>query len=282
MEVIVGKHAGFCAGVKNAVKMTTDAADENTYCLGEVVHNKQVIEELEKKGLKFVNDISNVPDNSRMIIRAHGEGEIIYELAKKRNIEIIDTTCGNVKLVHNKINKAKKDSFILIIGEKNHAEVLGDIGFAGNNYYVIEDESDILDAYMEFENSGLNNIYAVAQTTYSSAKFDKIEKEIYINFIEANVVVDKTICNATEIRQSECAEIAKKVDCMVVIGGKNSANTRKLVEISSQSCEKVYFIQTVDDLKNMQFDNIEKIGIMAGASTPDYIIKDVKKYLEEV
>lgn len=282
MEVIVGKYAGFCGGVKLAVQKTDEAVtkNENVYCLGEVVHNKQVIESLEAKGLKIVYDINEVPNGSKMIIRAHGESEKIYEKAHKKNIEIIDTTCGNVKVIHNKVKKATGDSFIIVIGEKGHPEVLGTLGFAGENSYVVESEDDILDAYMKFENTGFSKVYVVAQTTFSSNVFDILEKEIYTNFIEADVVVDKTICNSTEIRQKECEEISKKVDYMVVAGGKNSANTRKLVDISNKNCNKVFFVQTVSDLKNEEFDNTKTVGIMAGASTPENIIKEIVNFFE--
>ncbi len=283
MEVIVGKYAGFCGGVKLAVQKTEEAVTKNKdiYCLGDVVHNKQVIENLQAKGLKIVYDINDVPNNSKMIIRSHGEAKNIYEMAKEKNIEIIDTTCGNVKLVHNKVEKASEDSFIIVIGEKGHAETISHIGFAGENSFVVEDENDILDAYMKFENTGLDKVYVVAQTTFSMEKFDKLEKEIYTNFIEADVVVDKTICNATETRQNECEAISKEVDCMIVVGGKSSANTRKLVDISEKNCKNVYFIQTVKDIEKENFDGIQKIGIMAGASTPEYIINEIKNYLEE-
>lgn len=284
MKVIIGKYSGFCGGVKRAIDMTEEAVKKNNdiYCLGEVVHNKQIINNLEAQGLKTVYDIKDVPANSKMIIRAHGESEKIYELAKQRNIEILDSTCGNVISIHKKIKKAKEDSFIIILGEKNHPEVLGHVGFAGENFYVVEDEDDILDAYMEYENTGLSKVYVVAQTTFSSKKFDMLEKEIYTNFIEADVVVDKTVCNATETKQAECEKLSKEVDYMVVIGGQKSANSRKLVEIAKENCENTYFVQTVEDLKSISFDGRKRAGIMAGASTPDYITEEVKKYLEEV
>ena len=133
---------------------------------------------------------------------------------------------------------------------------------------------------MEYEKTNLGKVYVASQTTFSSKKFDELEKEIYTNFIEADVVVDKTICNATEIRQNECEKMAKEVDVMVVIGGKNSANTKKLVDISEANCKKVYWIQTVNDIKNEEFISNEKIGIMAGASTPNNIIEEVKSFLE--
>lgn len=282
MEVVVGKYAGFCGGVKLAVKKTEEAVSKNAeiYCLGEVVHNKQVIESLESKGLKIIDSIDEVPNNSKMIIRAHGESEKIYKIAESKNIEIIDTTCGNVKIIHDKVKKASKDSFVIVVGEKNHPEVIGTLGFAGQNSYVIQDEDDILDAYMEYEKTNLGKVYVVSQTTFSSKKFDELEREIYTNFIEADVVIDKTICNATEIRQKECEELSKSAQIMIVIGGKNSANTKKLVDISKLNCKKVYWIQTIQDLKNEEFGSNETVGIMAGASTPSYIIEEVKMYFK--
>ena len=283
MEVIVGKYAGFCAGVKNAVEKTEEAVIKNPgiYCLGEVVHNKQVIENLEDKGLKIVYSIDDVPDNSKMIIRAHGEREEIYKIAKDRGIEIIDTTCGGVKSIHNKVKNASKDNFVIIIGEKNHPEVIGTSGFAGKNYYVVEEESDILASYIEYEKTNLGKVYVCSQTTFSSKKFDYLAKEIEHNFYEADVVIDKTICNATETRQNDCRNLSKQVEAMIVIGGQNSANTKKLVEIAKENLEKVYWIQIKDDLKDKDFNGINKIGIMAGASTPSYIIEEVKNYLEK-
>ena len=284
MEVIVGKYAGFCGGVKNAVEQTEKAVEENEvmYCLGEVVHNRQVIANLESKGLIIVNSIDEVPENSKMIIRAHGEKEEIYNIAKNKNIEIIDTTCGVVKSIHNKVKSASKDSFIILIGERTHPEIIGTSGFAGDNYYIVEEESDILDSYMEYEKTNLGKVYVCSQTTFNSKKFDELSKEIEHNFYEADVIIDKTICNSTEIRQKACVELSKNVDSMIIIGGKNSANTKKLADISKANLEKVFWIQTLEDLKNEDLSNINKIGIMAGASTPNYIIEEVEKYLKNL
>lgn len=282
MEVVVGKYSGFCGGVKLAIQKAEEAVSKNSnmYCLGELVHNRQVIEKLEAKGLKIVDSIDEVPNNSKMIIRSHGEAEKIYKIAEDRNIEIIDTTCGNVKVVHDKVKKASADSFVIVIGEKTHPEIIGTLGFASENSYAIQDENDILDAYMEYEKTNLSKVYVVSQTTFASKKFDELEKEIYTNFIEADVVVDKTICNATGIRETECEDLSKTVDIMIVIGGKNSANTKKLVDISEKNCQKVYWIQTVEDLKNAEFNPSQKVGIMAGASTPQEIINSVVDYLK--
>lgn len=284
MEVIVGKYAGFCGGVKSAVEKTEKAAEENKgiYCLGEVVHNRQVIENLEAKGLKIVNSIDEVPDGEKMIIRAHGEREEIYNIAEKRNIEIIDTTCGFVKSIHSKVKSASKDNFIIIIGEKEHAETIGTKGFAGENYYVVEEEADILDAYMEYEKTNLGQVYVCSQTTFKLSKFEELTEEIKNNFYEAEVFIDNTICNSTETRQNECKELSGEVDAMIVIGGQNSANTRKLVDIANENLEKVFWIQTLDNLKEESLEGINKIGIMAGASTPSYIIDEVAEYLRSM
>ena len=284
MEIIVGKLAGFCPGVENTVKHAREILKENQkiYCLGEIVHNKQVIEELEKLGMITVEELETIPDNSVVIFRAHGEPEYKYEIAKQKNLELYDLTCGKVSAIHKKVQKEKENSFIIVLGKKKHPEVLGTKGFAGENSYVIETEDDILDAYMEYEKTEIGRVYVVAQTTISSKYFDILAEEIEKNFIEADVVIDKTICNATEIRQKETSEISKKVDCMIIIGGKNSSNTKELAKIAEENCDVVYLIETVKEIENIDFSNIGAIGIMAGASTPKNSIENVRKYLEVI
>lgn len=281
MEVIVGKLAGFCKGVENAInKASNELEDKKVYCLGEIVHNKQVVEKLENKGMITVNDIEEIPDGETAIFRAHGEAKKVYDRAKEKNLKIIDLTCGNVKRIHQKVEKESEKAFILILGKKNHPEVIGTQGFSRENSFVIETEDDILDAYMEYEKTNLGTVYVVAQTTFSSKYFDKLAEEIEINFIEADVIIDKTICLATEERQKETEEMSKIFHTMVIIGGKNSANTKELVQIAEKNCKNVYAIQTAEDLKDVDFSNIEKVGVMAGASTPSFIIEEIKDLLE--
>ena len=284
MEVVVGKLAGFCPGVESTIKRAEKLLEEKEkiYCLGEIVHNSQVIEKLENKGMITVENIEDVPDNSILIFRAHGEPEYKYELAKQKNLELHDLTCGNVISIHKKVQKEREDSFIIVVGKKKHPEVLGTKGFSGENSYVVETEDDILDAYMEYEKSDLGRVYVVAQTTISSTYFDKLAEELETNFIEAEVVIDKTICNATEIRQKETEEMSKKYNTMIIIGGKNSSNTKELAKIAESNCQKVYLIETIDDIREIDFSNIENIGIMAGASTPKDVIDNVKEYLEKM
>ncbi len=283
MEIVIGKTAGFCAGVNYAVKMAEEnIKNEKIYCLGELVHNGQVINKLEKKGMITVDNIEKVPNNSKVIFRAHGEPEIIYKKAKEKGLEIIDLTCGRVKLIHDKVQKEKDKSFIIIVGKAKHPEVIGIKGFAGENSYIIENEDDILDAYMKYEKNKTERVFVVSQTTFSSEKFDKLRKEIETNFIEADVIVDKTICDATEKRQKETREIAKDFHTMIIIGGKNSSNTRELVNVAKEECENVYSIETAEELKKIDFSNIDKVGIMAGASTPKESITEIEEFLKGI
>lgn len=284
MEVIVGKLAGFCPGVAMAVNKALESSQKNdtVHCLGELVHNKQVIEELEKNNLKTVDSIDEVPDNSVIIFRAHGVKESIYRQAKEKNLKVIDLTCGKVKIIHDKVKKEREKSFIIIVGDENHPESIATKSFAGDNSIVIFDESEIIDAYKKFEESRLDRVYVVAQTTFNIKKFEKLSEEIKENFCEVEVIIDNTICNATEKRQKETEKLSKEVDTIIVIGGKNSANTQKLVDISNKNCKKVYHIQIRDDLKDICFSEKDRIGIVAGASTPSSIIKDVEKYLMEM
>lgn len=283
MEIVIGKTAGFCAGVNYAVKMAEEnIKNEKIYCLGELVHNGQVINKLEKKGMITVDNIEKVPNNSKVIFRAHGEPEIIYKKAKEKGLEIIDLTCGRVKLIHDKVQKEKDKSFIIIVGKAKHPEVIGIKGFAGENSYIIENEDDILDAYMKYEKNKTGRVFVVSQTTFSSEKFDKLRKEIETNFIEADVIVDKTICDATEKRQKETREIAKDFHTMIIIGGKNSSNTKELVNVAKEECENVYSIETAEELKKIDFSNIDKVGIMAGASTPKESITEIEEFLKGV
>ena len=284
MEVVVGKLAGFCCVGKHAVVESNNLIDneKNVYCLGEIVHIAQVIEKLEAKGMKTVESLDEVPDWSTVIFRAHGEADSVYKKAESKNLKVVDLTGGKVKEIHIKVSRNKVDSFIIIIGKKTHPEVIGIKGFAGENSFVIQSEDDIFDAYMEYEKTNLGKVFVVSQTTFSSARFDDIREEIETNFCEAEVVVDKTICDATENRQLETRQLAKEIHKMVVIGGKNSSNTKELVNVAKEFTEDVYSVETVKDLENITINKDGKIAVMAGASTPKESIEDVKKYLENL
>lgn len=285
MEIIIGENAGFCYGVKRAVeaaKLEVENSNEKVYCLGEIVHNKEVVDELKEKGLEFIDDISK--STSTTIIRAHGVPKEIYKYAVENEINIKDYTCPNVLKIH-KLTKeySKNGYYIILFGSKNHPENIGTISFCGEHYAVIENEKELFKVIDEIINSNFKKIAVLSQTTFSLEKFG-IFHEILRNELAKDIelIVKNTICSATEIRQKETYELSKKVDCMIIIGGKNSSNTKKLYEIASENCMKTICIETAQEIDKNFFKGVKKVGIMAGASTPKKSIDDVCKLLKVV
>ncbi len=280
MEVIIGKYSGFCAGVNYTYSKALEELENGPlYCLGKIIHNEHVIKELEDKGMITVDSLTEIPDNSSVIFRAHGEPLSSYLYAKEHNINVIDLTCGRVKAIHNKVEKMKEDNYIIIIGKKTHPEIIGTIGFAGNFYSVIEDSNDLNKLYNNVKKSKKKKVFIISQTTFSNILFDilidKI-KEIIPNY---EITIDKSICNATEKRQLECEEISKNVELMIVIGSQNSSNTRELYNIANKNCKNVIFAENLESLKNIPF-NYEKIGVVAGASAPKSLIDSIVSYIK--
>lgn len=274
MEIIIGKTAGFCFGVKNAVDNTIKELEKEkeVYCLGELVHNKQVTEDLISKGAKFIENIEEAKE--KVIIRAHGVPKCIYKGAKKLNLEIKDLTCPKVLHIHNIADEyCRKNYFIFLVGQKDHPETIGTISFCGENSIIIEDIEELEKSKSKFAESGLNQALVIAQTTFSLEKFNKIVEKLKKHI--TNLEVKNTICNATKVRQEETEEISKKVDIMIIIGGKHSSNSNKLYEISKKHCNRVLFIETKDELDVNEIKQANKIGIMAGASTPEKSIQEI-------
>ena len=277
-EVKTAKSAGFCFGVKRAVDMVYDEAKkgERVYTLGPIIHNQQVVEDLEKKGVKVidsVNDINNEYD-ATVIIRSHGVPEKVIKALREKNVNIVDATCPFVLKIHKIVKEASQNGkTIIIIGSDNHPEVEGIKGWCVN-------EPVVLESVEEAENytvDGAKKLCVVSQTTFNYKKFkdivDILSKKSY------DIDVMNTICNATEERQTEAGTIARQSDAMLVIGGKHSSNTQKLYEICRKECENTYFIQTLDDLDLKQLQSFRSVGITAGASTPNNIIKEVQSYV---
>ncbi len=286
MEIIVGKYSGMCAGVQNALKQAEQILSENedVFCLGEFVHNSQVVLRLENKGMTTIEDIARVPNYSNIIFRTHGVSKQMYERAERKGLKVFDLTCPNVKAVQDKIIKEQKRSFVVIIGKSDHPEVVSYKSFAGSNSYIVDAEDEIYDVVEEFKKSGRDFVYVVSQTTFNSEKFDELASQLReeLKDVAQAVMVDKTICRATENRQEECKEMSSKVDSMVIIGGKNSSNTAKLYDIASKNCKKVFLAQTKKDLRKLDFEGLERVGIMAGASTPDEDVQEIKEFLEKI
>lgn len=283
MNIIVGKTAGFCYGVERAVEGATKKIENTTekiYCLGEIVHNKQVVKKLEELGIKCVETLEEA--EGTVLIRAHGIPKEVYDLAKKMNIKIQDYTCPNVLKVHKIAEKfSQEDYFIFLLGAKSHPENIGTLSHCGEDYYIFEKEEDIPKAMEAFEKSKKKKLLILSQTTFSLERFHKIE-EILQKKMDRDIifVVKNTICRTTELRQKETEKLSKKVDTMIIIGGKNSSNTKKLYEIANKNCSHAILIETVQDLKIIEVIG-EKIGIMAGASTPKESIEEVIKFLKE-
>ena len=277
MEIIVGKTAGFCYGVKRAVDGATELVknDTNIYCLGELVHNKEVIKELTEQGMKIINNINEAKGTT--IIRAHGVEKAIYDIAKEKNIKLEDFTCPNVAKIHEIAQEyANNNYYIFLFGSKEHPENIGTISFCGKDYSIINKSEDIEKAIEKLKKSNKKDLLIISQTTYSLEEFNKfikiIEEQLKENY---NMTIKNTICRATELRQKETEEISKQVDLMIIIGGKNSSNTQKLFNIAREYCKNAISIESVKELNIENIQEYKKIGIMAGASTPQKSIDEI-------
>ncbi len=284
MEIIVGKASGFCFGVKKAIDGAERELQENrtVYCLGKIIHNEEVIKGLERKGLVIIDNIYDAKDD--VIIRAHGVPKYVYDVAKEENIKLLDYTCPFVLKIHETaLMYSKNNYFIFLLGVKTHPETIGTISFCGNNFYLIENFDDIAPAIDKFNNSNMNDLLVISQTTFSVSLFENIINEIKNNIpSKVNLEIKNTICKTTSIRQKETEEIAKKVDLMIIIGDKHSSNTKKLYEIANENCINSILIQTKDDINHEYLQKFNRIGIMAGASTPQNIIQSVKQLCYEI
>lgn len=276
MEVIVAKSAGFCFGVKRAVdkvyEQIQEHKGEDIYTYGPIIHNEEVVKDLEQKGVKIINSKEELQDikNGIIIIRSHGVGKDVYDIAQANNLKIVDATCPFVLKIHKIVqNEKNNNSHIVIIGNENHPEVEGIKGWSANPTTVIGSEEEA----MSFEADRSKKICVVSQTTFNYNKFKYLVEIISKKGYDINVL--DTICNATHERQAEAKKIAANVDSMIVIGGKNSSNTQKLYEICKKECENTYYIQTIEDIELCKLQSSSCVGITAGASTPNYIIEEV-------
>jgi 4-hydroxy-3-methylbut-2-enyl diphosphate reductase len=278
LEVIVAKSAGFCFGVKRAVEMAySQAGNENVYTFGPIIHNEEVIKDLEKKGVKVIeddNEIDRLPKGT-MIVRAHGIRQEEYRLIEEAGHKITDATCPFVLKIHKIVKEAaERNEFVVIIGDEKHPEVQGIKSCAKDNSVVLDNEN----AVKEFLESGIfgqKQLCIVSQTTFNLNKF-KYLVEIFRKNSYININVLNTICNATEERQAEAAALAATVDAMIVIGGRSSSNTQKLYEICKEVCDNTFYIQTAEDMDYSKLCGMNRVGITAGASTPHIIIEEVQ------
>lgn len=279
MEIKVAKTAGFCFGVKRAMDMVyAQVGKQHVHTYGPIIHNDEVVRELEQNGIFALNSIEELKQKKEgtIIIRSHGVNKEIYDIAEQNQLEVVDATCPFVRKIHKIVmEESKKGHEIIIIGNKNHPEVQGIKGWSVTEPTIIESVQEML----SFVPKSQNKISIVSQTTFNYNKFQELVEIISKKGYDINVY--NTICNATEERQLETRAIAKNVDAMIVIGGKHSSNTQKLYEISKKECDNTIYIQKKEDLKGLDFSNIKNLGITAGASTPNKIIKEVHISMSE-
>ncbi|NLO40627.1 MAG: bifunctional 4-hydroxy-3-methylbut-2-enyl diphosphate reductase/30S ribosomal protein S1 [Ruminiclostridium sp.] len=278
-KIIVAKTAGFCFGVDNAVKIamkTLQAYPNKTRTFGELIHNRQVSEKLAAKGVDAVQSIDKLEKDEHVVIRAHGIGETVYKELKEKQVHTHDATCLYVKRIHKLVaEKHREGCEIIIVGDKNHPEIIGINGWCDNQALIVSEPEEAEDLPQSDRSACV-----VAQTTMKPEKYEEIYKFIKKKF--ANAIKFDTICSATEKRQQEAREISRQADLMVVIGGKNSSNTQKLYEICLANCPLTYKIETVADIPSLVIKHNYTIGVTAGASTPDWVIKEVVETMEEM
>lgn len=286
MKVIVAKNAGFCFGVRRAVKAVYEQLGRGSrvYTYGPIIHNPQVVEELASKGVVIVDDLDHI-EGGTIVIRSHGVPPQVYSLMKDKGLHVVDATCPYVKRVHNLVSRYYSRGYqIIIVGERDHPEVIGINGWCDNSAYIVNDPEQV-DSLPHITKGCV-----VAQTTTSYQRWEAILERLRDKVEQLEVF--NTICNTTAVRQSEAESIAKMVDVMLVIGGKNSSNTQKLYSICKAHCPKTFAVETAKDIDVSVIGPGDTVGITAGASTPDWIIKEVidmvsqlngeKKFLSEV
>ena len=278
MEVTLAKTAGFCFGVKRAVDKVYELADqeEKVYTFGPIIHNEEVVQDLENKGVHVLNSLDELAaaTDGIVVIRSHGVPENVYRLLEEKHIRYADATCPFVRKIHKLVEKHSREGRrIVIVGNDHHPEVEGVKGWSLT-------EPGVIGSAEEAKNLQIPEtepICVVSQTTFNYNKFKDIveilEKKRY------DRIVLNTICSATEERQEEAVRLASQVDAMIVIGGKTSSNTQKLFEICRNACENTYYIQTLVDLDIKPFQSFRHVGITAGASTPNKIIEEVQRYV---
>ncbi|MBP5164489.1 MAG: 4-hydroxy-3-methylbut-2-enyl diphosphate reductase, partial [Lachnospiraceae bacterium] len=275
---------GFCFGVKRAVDMVYEAvkSGEKIYTYGPIIHNDQVVNELKEKGVSVLNspeELENISEGT-VIIRSHGVEKQIYDMIEKKGLKLIDATCPFVKKIHRIVQEeAEKGSNIVITGDRDHPEVKGILSFAGEKVTVIRSSVEA----ENYKTSDEKPVCVVSQTTFNVNKFKDIIEIFKKKEYSVNVV--NTICSATSERQDEAVRIASKADCMIVIGGASSSNSRKLYEICCGLCDNTVFVQTLEDLVSQNFSLSRSsacVGITAGASTPNNIIEEVQRYVRGI
>lgn len=281
MKITLAKTAGFCFGVDRAVKTLEDLVNrsEKVCTLGPIIHNPQVVNYFKERGVDIISDITDHKSGTTVVLRTHGVEATIPEYCEKNGIKFIDLACPFVKKIHKIVLKNTADnSPLLIAGDKNHPEVIGIRSRAKGESFTFnsaQELENLLNCNTSLKNE---HIIMLSQTTFSTKEWKKCVE--IANFLCTNAIIFDTICNATEERQAEALLLSKKNDAMIIIGGRTSSNTAKLKAVCEPHCP-TYLIETATELLDIDFSGIESIGVTAGASTPDSIIKEVINTMSE-
>ena len=274
--VIIGKCNGFCSGVKRAVETAKSIGGPGVYILGELIHNKSVIEEIEALGVRQIEDVDEIEEGT-LIIRSHGVGKsVVDKLSAKPSVKVVDCTCPFVKKIHNIVEEySSRGYFVIVVGEQAHPEVVGIVGWCVGDYVVQQDYDP------DFDYNSHENVCIVAQTTCSVERFDDFLKNFQKNYTK-NIAIFKTICYTTMERQKEADSLSKSCDAMIVIGGEKSSNTKKLYDICRKNCQHVFMTSDPSAIEKEKFSKFKRIGIVSGASTPLERSQEVFSKMEEV
>lgn len=281
MQIILAKTAGFCFGVNRAVKLTYELLEQGrpVATLGPLIHNPQVVEDLESKGAITCDSVDDVPDGYEVVIRSHGVGQSVYDKISTRHLAYHDATCPFVTKIHKIAARAGAEgAMLLVAGDAKHPEVQGIVGHTTGKVEVFANLAELEKLLPELTQQ--KSIFAVAQTTFNVQSWETC-KEFLKNQC-TNAKIFDTICNATSVRQTEADLLAAQSDFMVVIGDRHSSNTGKLFDICKRQCDNTVLIETADELDALQVSVAEKIGVTAGASTPARIIKEVLDTMSEI
>ncbi len=282
MKITLAKTAGFCFGVNRAVQMVYDLVDsgEKVCTLGPIIHNSQMVEELTSKGVRVVNLPDEAKGDETLVIRSHGVGKDVYDEAEKLGIKVCDATCPFVAKIHKIVaEQSSNGNIILIAGDEAHHEVIGIIGHCVSKHFVFSSVEELENLIKNHPEIKENAVSVVSQTTFNAKKWENAQ--IFLKKVCTNAKIFDTICNATSTRQKEARELAKVNDVMVVIGGRHSSNTVKLFQVCASICQNTHLIETAAELKADWFLKANNVGVVAGASTPAGIIKEVIKTMSE-
>lgn len=279
-EIILAKTAGFCFGVDRAVNLVYDLVNEGkkVCTLGPIIHNAQLVADLESKGVKIIDDISETPNGYTVVVRTHGVEKNVLDELESKNIEFVNATCPFVTKIHNIVKKQDENTVVLIAGDKNHPEVLGIKSYCKGPSFVFKDEKELEKIIQDNDIGQKSSVICVAQTTFSLNEQKKCKK--IFKKLCTNCKIFDTICNATADRQNEAEELSKKSDAMIVVGGRHSSNTCKLRDTGEANCP-TFLIETAEELSSLDLSTYNVIGVTAGASTPSVIIKEVLKSMSE-